>query len=377
MSSTTLAITNPTDITFKMDEESGIWAINILLVLIIIYTVWYIIRYATIRSWECSTMNSLYDKPNGSIQSVSSISPASNMALRDCYVKTAYNCCSGGAYKNDYVDLCNLKAVIRSGARCLDFEVYSIGDQPVVSTSALHNNCAKETFNSIPFASVMDVLSHAAFGSLKECPNPQDPLIIHLRAKSENVKMFNNFAKMLEKYDNILLGKRYSFESHGKNLGETPIKDLSGKIAIIVDRTNSAFLESTKFTEYVNLTSNSIFMRALHYNDIKYAPDITELTRFNRAQMTIGMPDRGPNPDNPSGMLLRETGCQFLGMGYQITGAHLDEMHAFFDQAGYAFVMKPEKLRYHRRTIPMPEKQNKNLSYATRDVDGGYYQFKI
>ena len=39
------------------------------------------------------------------------------------YIKTAYNCCSGGNYKNDYVDLCVLKNILKQGVRGLDFEI--------------------------------------------------------------------------------------------------------------------------------------------------------------------------------------------------------------------------------------------------------------
>ena len=31
-----------------------------------------------------------------------------------------------GSYKNDYVNLCALKSCIKQGARCLDFEIYSV-----------------------------------------------------------------------------------------------------------------------------------------------------------------------------------------------------------------------------------------------------------
>ena len=74
----------------------------------------------------------------------------------------------------------------------------------------------------------------------------------------------------MESYNSILLGKKYSFENHGKNLGREKLLDFMGKVIIIVDRTNNSFLECQEFYEYVNMTSNSLFMRALHYYDIKY-----------------------------------------------------------------------------------------------------------
>ena len=41
------------------------------------------------------------------------------------------------------------------------------------------------------------------------------------------------------------------------------------KVILIVDRINNAFLENSDFLEYVNLTSNSVFMRASDYYNIK------------------------------------------------------------------------------------------------------------
>ena len=53
--------------------------------------------------------------------------------LYDYYIKTAYNACAGGSYKNDFVNICNLKAILKQGVRCLDFEIYSVDDKPPVN----------------------------------------------------------------------------------------------------------------------------------------------------------------------------------------------------------------------------------------------------
>ena len=169
----------------------------------------------------------------------------------------------------------------------------------------------------------------------------------------------------------------YSYENQGRNLGEVKLLDFAGKIIIIVDRSNISFLECQEFYEYVNMTSNSIFMRALHYYDIAYGPDMNELIEYNKRCMTIGMPDKGANPDNPSGIVLRETGTQMLAMRYQLFDTNLEESDMFFDFAGYAFALKPEKLRYVPVTIDAPPPQNPEVSYATRSISSDYYQFDI
>jgi hypothetical protein len=93
--------------------------------------------------------------------------------------------------------------------------------------------------------------------------------------------------------------------------------------------------------------------------------------------MTIGMPDKGADPDNPSGIVMRETGCQLLGMRYPKIDTNVEENDIFFDENGFAFVLKPEKLRYIPVTIPLPPPQNPELSYATRTVKSDFYNFDI
>ena len=189
--------------------------------------------------------------------------------------------------------------------------------------------------------------------------------------------MYNNFAKILKGYDNRLLGPAFSFEDQGRNLGNLKLSSMMNKIAIVVDRSNNSFLESKAFYEYVNMTSSSIFCRLLHYYDIKYTPDITELIEYNKLNMTIALPDKGSNPPNPSALVMRETGCQFIGMRYQIIDGNVEESDIFFNEAGSAFVLKPEKLRYIPVVLKTPPPQNPDVSYATRTIESDYYKIDI
>lgn len=332
--------------------------------------------YYPLASRECSIMTDVYGTLNGKIRSIDTSLEQFQYSLKDYYIKTAYNCCSGGSYMNDYVGLCVLKSLLKQGVRCLDFEIYSINDQPVVSTSLSDNYHVKETFNSIPFADVMQILVNYAF-SASTAPNPTDPIIIHLRIKSANQAMYNNFANLFESNNNMLLGPDYSYENHGKNLGDVKLDKLKEKIVVIVDKSNPAYMESNKFYEYVNMTSGSPFMRALRYYDIKYTPDINELIESNKFGMTLAMPDNGANPPNPDPIVLRETGCQYLGMRYQLIDTNSETVDIFFDENGYAFVLKPERLRYVPVEIPIPPAQNPELSYATRTVQSDFYKFDI
>ena len=329
-----------------------------------------------LRVRECKNMDTMFGILHGKLKSIDTNNEMYQYALRDYYIKSAYNACSGGNYKNGYVDTCILKDLIKQGVRGLDFEVFSIDNQPVVATSTSDSYCVKETFNSVKFSDVLSIIRDYAFAS-STAPNPFDPIILHLRINSSNPEMYANFAKILEGFNDMLLDKRYSFEYYGKNFGTIKLSELAGKVIIIVDRSNLAFMESEPFHEYVNMTSNSIFMRALHYYDIINTPDMGELIGYNKLNITIGMPDKGSNPNNPSSLTMRTYGVQMLAMRYQTVDTNLEENDMFFDEASHAFVLKPETLRYVPETIEAPPPQDPNLSYASRTVSSDFYKFEI
>lgn len=360
----------------NMDQDFQSYMIMIFIGIILIIFIGYMIYLSRLENSECNYMNNLYSSVDGNIRPITSSDPDCSGNLYDYYIKTAYNACSGGSYKNDFVNVCNLKAVIKQGVRCLDFEVYSVNNQPVVSTSTIDSYYVKETFNSVNFASVMDTIRNYAFSG-STSPNPTDPIIIHLRCKSNNQQMYTKLADIFKSNNDIMLGMQYSFEVEGKNLGNVPLLSLQNKVILIMDRSNPAFIENQQLLEYVNMTSNSIFMRELKFYDVKNNPDINELTEFNRQGMTIVIPDNGSTPPNPSGMICRASGCQMIAMRYQLVDNNLMENTLFFDRAGYAFSLKPINLRYEPITVPAPTQQNPEYSYATRNSSTDYYSFNF
>jgi hypothetical protein len=350
---------------------------GIIMTVMLLYTIY----YKLLENRECNALDDMYPSLNPNMRSIDPTDEDCGYALRDYYIKTAFNCCSGGGYKNDYVSTCALKNFLKQGVRGLDFEIYSIGDQPVVATSSDDNYNYKETFNHVSFANVLDVIRNNAFSN-STSPNPKDPLIVHLRIKSENQKMYTNLATLLQTNADILLGPEYGNENVNKksqieSLGIVPIVDLMGKVSIIVDKSNSSYLECPEFCEFVNMTSNSIFMKLLRYHDVKYSPDIVELIESNKIGMTIAIPDTGSAPANPSGIVLRETGCQMIAMRYQLFDTNLEQNELAFDVCGYAFCLKPENLRYIPVILEDPPTQDPNLSYAVKTVSTDYYSFEI
>jgi hypothetical protein len=360
---------------FKQNINAYVMIILIIITLLF-FSLYWLVYIRNLQNRECSFFNSFYSKSNSNLRSLKNTDPQCNFTFKDYYIKSAYNCCNGGAYSNDFVNVCVLKDILKQGVRGLDFEIFSIDDKPVVASSTTDDYFVKETYNSIPFENIMNIINYNAF-HIGSSPNPSDPIIIHLRFKSINLKMYENLAKILDLYNDILLGKEYSYENNKTNFGNTLIQNLLNKVIIIVDMNNPYFLNCKDFYEFVNMTSNSLFMRALSYYDIQYSPNIDELTEFNKQNMTIAMPDKGSSPSNISSILVRSCGCQMICMRYQIFDSNLEENELFFNSYTYAFVLKPENLRYVPITIPTPPPPNPKLSYETRTINKDYYNFNI
>ena len=349
--------------------------ISIITFVFVIIILLIIFSYIRLRGRNCNFMDSIYGSLNGKIRSIDN-NEKFNYTFKDYYIKSAYNCCSGGNYKNDFVDLCIMKDLLKQGVRCLDFEIFSIDDQPVIATSTSDSFYIKETFNYIDFVNAMNVIRDYAF-STSTAPNSADPIIIHLRIKSTNQTMYQNFALLLENYNSILLGKEYDSEYQGQNFGDVELRNLMGKVVIIVEKNNSAVLECPEFYKFINMTSKSVFMRLYRYYEIRYPPSTEEMVNYNKQNMTIGIPDKGSDPENPSAIVMREMGCQLLAMRYSELDVNIEENNMFFDNNGYAFVLKPEHLRYIPETIPLPPPQNPELAFAERTVQSDFYKFNI
>lgn len=328
------------------------------------------------QSRQCSAMDDKYGAINGSLRSITSTDPDCGYRLADYYINTAYNCCSGGNYRNDFVNSCNLRAVIRQGVRCLDFEIYLVNGVPVVATSTVDDYFVKETYNYVEFSEAMRIVDSMAFNG-SSCPNPGDPMLIHLRVKSSSDAAYAKMADVFAQYSGRMLGKAYSFENHNKNVGDLPVLTFAGKYIVMVDRENLGYLQNQHFLEYVNMTSGSMFLRKYTYDEVKHNADPGELTNFNRKHMTLVTPDRGGSPENPSSLLCRTYGCQLIAMRYQTADNFLKINTKLFNASGYAFSLKPESLRYTPITIPEPTPQNPELSYATQTVATDYYSFDV
>jgi len=147
----------------NLDEDyiyAFIWYFIFLILILMAFYLYYILN---LEKRETDFMGNIYSSLNGNIRAINSADPDCSGNLNDYYIKTAYNACSGGSYKNDFVSIDNLKAVLKQGVRGLDFQVFSVDNKPVVSTSTQDSVYIKETYNSVPFSDVMDIIHNYGF----------------------------------------------------------------------------------------------------------------------------------------------------------------------------------------------------------------------
>ena len=162
----------------NMNDNFGVYMLFSMMILLIIVILSYYFYMRNLLSKECSTMDRLFSTLNTSIKSLNPNDPNCKFTFKYYYIKTAFNCCSPGTFKNDYVSTCALKDVLKQGVRGLDFEVFSVDNQPVVATSTVDSNHVKETYNVVSFSDVMNIITNYAFAG-SGSPNPKDPIIIH------------------------------------------------------------------------------------------------------------------------------------------------------------------------------------------------------
>ena len=308
-------------------------------------------------------------------KNITSINPAdsqSKFKLRDYYIKSAYNAFNPDKFKNSNVSMDALLYVIARGCRFIDFEVFSVENQPVIASSSVNSFNYKETFNHIPVSDAFEVLGSYVFSGSK-CPNPSDPFIIHMRIMSRNVTMYDNLAKIISQSKTMarnLLGPKYGREFQTKDLGNENLLDFKGKIILMVDGTNQIY-RKTRLLELINMSSNSLFLSKYTYFGVKNIADPQTFKDSNKKNMCLVIPDKAGRPINEGHNGPYTWGCQIAAMCFQeeVRDEKLKAYEDKFASVGYAFILKPEDLRYVPITIAPPAPPNPKSSMESRPVE--------
>jgi hypothetical protein len=244
------------------------------------------------------------------------------------------------------------------------------------------DKCIKETYNSVSFDEAMRAVASSAFSpSSNVCPNPNDPLLLLFRIKTNEVEVLNDMAVIIKSNLQNRLIQEYNHEFRGKNICAEPINKFvgvkGGKVVIIVE--HIPLLYQSDMYEITNLTSKA-FLRILTVLNVLNSPDITELTSFNKQCMTIVLPDSSISAENYDPMAPSLAGCQCMALSFQLLrDGNLAVYNDWFESGPMksAFLLKPKDLMFVPQTIQAPTPQDPKLSFASRPLQSNMYSFTI
>lgn len=334
----------------SMDTNTKFIIAVIFLIIVITYGS-YRISYILKRKpkKQCNDLNNIYSI-NTNIKPINQLNdPLWMKPLNFYYIKTSYNSCSIGSYRDDFVDTCILNQVIGQGVRSFDFEIFNINNEAVVSTSSTStlNPYMKNTYNQLPFSQILNILvTEAMMNTNNLCPNPTDPLFISLRMNTNNMQVYDNIASNLQNYTNqYLLAPEYNCANITNFGSDVTLDKLFNKMVVIVFPTNSTILQSTNLYEFTNINAygNPYFNYMTYYNAVN--DNSSETITDAKTQLTYITPSlEYGTPTNPDPSYCLSLGVQFIGMSYQIFDSFLQAYEYFFNTAGNAFIMKNPSL---------------------------------
>ena len=275
------------------------------------------------------------------------------------YSKTAFNACSPGNFSNSFVSICALRNNIQLGARCLDFEIYSVNSEPVISSSSVSNSLpnsffTKETFNYIKLTDVLLFIRYFALENANGgAQNYTDPLFLHFRIMTTRTQTINLIAKYLKE----ILSNHLLHAGFGQNNNNTSIRSLSlvslcRKCIIMVNKNNTMQNDTTIIQSnlwgLINVFTGTDNYRFYRFSEINNMDEyqLDELAVFNKTNMSVVIPDPNHRNSNFDPTLAFRTGCQFIAMNTQTFDSNLETYFSIFNQIQFNFVLKPCSLRH-------------------------------
>ena len=245
----------------------------------------------------------------------------SNNKLINYHVKSAYNCCCGDGYKNNFVALCALEKCIANGCRFLDFEIYSYNNEPIIAASTANSNYIKETYNSLSLEQVLITIKEKAFNlTSTNCAN--DPLILNFRVMSTNLAMLKKMGDLVEKHLADADGV-FTLETRKEEiLLFAQMEELYRKVIIICEFNPLPSIIDTnadlsKLKDYVNLKAKGLNCNTFRYNQIASKKGSVSFIETTKTKYTIVLPNLDNSIINFDPALSFDTGCQAICMKHQ------------------------------------------------------------
>ena len=348
----------------KFDEliggENNVVIITFIIIFFILFSVLsWIYNTLSNKSRSCVRINSIYKEGNDLRTHVAALPIPVNennklkILVKNFFIKTAYNCCCVDGYKNNWVDGCALRKCIYQGARCLDFEIYSYDDDPIIAASTANNNSIKETYNFMKFQDVLNIIKNENHSN--KIDNHGDPLFLHFRIMSDNINIYKKMA---------ILIKSVLFNNNDQNQNRCNIKEeklvmstineLQNRYIIMVNAKNYVNVQQTDLIDYVNLQSGGPNLGLLRYQTLLAAGDNNALLKAQtKKSLFIVLPDLNNNIENYDWTKAYNNGCQFIAMKFQNVDNQLihynkimfiENINNINGKARQAIILKPPNL---------------------------------
>ena len=341
---------------YVTNSDSLIITLGVIILVLLVLFGWIFDRLG-LKERSCTKLDIFYPKltnqsyfNNGNIMKSgarTSFDNSNNMLL-NYNVKSAYNCCCGDGYKNNFVALCALEKCISNGCRFLDFEIYSYNNDPIIASSTANSNYIKETYNALLLTEVLTTITDNAFDGTKTlCSN--DPLILNFRIMSTNLTMLEKMGDIFEEHLDRNNNSNFTLmPEKDASVLSVKMKDLYRKIIIICDfnPTSNIILDPKlkKLKNYINLRGNSLNCNTYRYNDITIK-DALQLVEHTKKKFTIVLPNLDNSIKNFDPVSCFVNGCQAICMKHQNLDSNLTGYNDEFTLAGnFSWKMKETRL---------------------------------
>jgi hypothetical protein len=282
-----------------------------------------------------------------------------SLPLHEYFIKSSWN--SAYNMNTNSIDKEWLKKnIIARGCRFLDFEIYNIQNIPEVGFSTQLSYLFTECSTTVDFDTIMRAVASSAFS--EPCPNPQDPLLIHLRIKSTSPKIYSSIANSIK--NNFNPGALVS----GKINTNTRLQDFQNKVIIIVSKiqspTNYSELanctgiveDCLDLNDFVNLESGTAEfpstedLKIINSNNKPLAIQETDGSLTNVSKLQMVYPNLGLSKTNPNSKYsdyVESNSIQICPMRFFMDDSNLANYEKLFmDNGKCAFVSMATVLSY-------------------------------
>jgi hypothetical protein len=211
-----------------------------------------------------------------------------SLPLGEFIVKSSYN---SAINESNLANKAQIQKVLTRGCRLLDFEIYTRNNIEYVSYSEdpeyQSMDTKNESNNRLSLANAFTTTIGYAF--TEPSPSPNDPLFVMLRIKNNSAEAYSRIATLI---DNNFKNKLYKGEVNR----ETPLKNIMGKVIIILDATSSPNYKKLvkcvssncfKLSNYVNMEAGTIQFPKYTYANLDTLPQKTIMPDVNGLKTNI------------------------------------------------------------------------------------------